>query len=620
MRRIYFDSKGRVRHHEPFWKPWGCMGCLWRVLLFLLLFFIFMFLLSQFRSCSRGNEHNPYNGSDNTEQVLPDMSDDDEIIDRGPGRIVGNRINVLFQAEVGAQRIEEWKTKFKELYPGDEYEILFCDINTKLMSIRVPSDQRQNLIDRLPSQIPDIPFFVFEEEVMTPNYRPSDPIIAADSAYYLQSINAYGAWDYSRGDRLITIAVVDSYFDLNHPEFARATVVQPYNTLSGTSSVTPPDDNNSIEAAHGTMVAGVALGAMDNSVGAAGIAPQCAFMPISTSGNPTTLAMLQGILYAVNHGAQVINLSMGMEVLPLVHDLSVEQQIELARTELLSQEAVWKYVYDMCQKYHITIVSAAGNQDVFTAIDASKRGQNTIKVSATDASGHKARFSNFGNFEPQRVEESTVSAPGVHIYGNLPSSAEGTYVDGTSFAAPIVSGIVALMKSLDYSLSTPEIIDILKRTGKPAGSTIGPQVDAEAALKAVVDNFMPFDSIVSAIRSRRSIDMPTSLLRPSAVVEDSTALAALWGLNLSFDGNQGKVQYYCPSTNQVCEANATFEYNPSDNSVIVNQPELAVDGSASYGPAKFTIKPGINGKAEITEALTDSFRYHYKIFIKKNSR
>jgi len=129
----------------------------------------------------------------------------------------------------------------------------------------------------------------------------------------------------------------------------------------------------------------------------------------------------KGLLFAVNHGAQVVNISAGMSFADEVASWPVDRQIEMARRELLAQEDVWKYVFDMCDKYRVTIVWAAGNENIFTALDASKRGQNTIKVSSVDRDFSKSSFSNFGNFPERRIYESTVSAPGAKVYGELPA-------------------------------------------------------------------------------------------------------------------------------------------------------------------------------------------------------
>lgn len=81
-------------------------------------------------------------------------------------------------------------------------------------------------------------------------------------------------------------------------------------------------------------------------------------MPVSLGLRFGCFAMLQGLLYAINHGAQVVNISAGMSFTDAMANMSVEQQIEIARREFRDQEAVWKYVFDMADKFYVTIVWA----------------------------------------------------------------------------------------------------------------------------------------------------------------------------------------------------------------------------------------------------------------------
>lgn len=636
MKRIHFDSTGKVHKHYFFWQPWGCGGCLLRTIGFLILLLIFLFLLSQFRSCSHSR------GASSSDFTLPDTAavsnpetvppiNEDDIIDEDGRRIMGNRLNVLFKAEVGREGIESWIEHFNNLYPGDEYQVLFCDVNTKLMSLQVPSEERRNMMTALPVQIPDIPFIVFEEEVMNVGYTPSDPSIAAGEtggSWHLAAVDAFDGWDYTKGSDVVTVAVVDSYFDLSNPEFANTSIVSPYSVSTGTSDVQSPEfdpANPDLVIAHGTMVANLALGGMDNGHGTAGIAPECNFMPISLSNRFGCLAMLQGILYAINHQAQVINVSAGISVLDEVRSWPVEQQIAASRQLMLPQQTVWKYVFDMCADYDVTIVWAAGNEDIFTAIDASKRGNTTIKVSATDANGNKAEFSNFGNFAEQNIYESTVSAPGAQVYGELPGG-QAMAVDGTSFSAPIVAGAVGLMKSLDISLSTAEIIDILQRTGVPSGdTTIGPRIQIGAALDAVVDAFLPFDTLAAICRGElRPYDVvfPTTLKRPLRLPDsdDTAALPPLVQLSFRFAGGaDGKVYYTsvdAPSAPWVADIKMTLV---NDSTIRIVQSEDAVSaGRSNFDSAEFTVVPDEGGKAFIKEIVSESVPSRYTPFIKKH--
>lgn len=636
MKRIHFDGTGPVWWHYPFWKPWGCLGCIGRLLLFLLLLFIFLLLLSQFRRCS---DNRYRDGSEAVDTVvideqtpvsdqLPPINDDDVIDDDQGRRIVSNRLNVLFQAEVGADDIQRWINIFDSIYPTDDYRVIFCDINTKLMALEVPPERRRELIAELPEQIPDIPFLVFEEGVMDMGYTPRDPAARdADKSWHLNAIDAFRAWDTTKGSDKVIVAVVDSYFDLGNPELRGRAVVHPYNVWDGSDNVAVPSSydpgNPDPEICHGTMVASLAIGAMDNNHGSAGIAPQCTFMPISLGTRFGCLAMLQGLLFAVNHGAQVVNISAGMSFAREVQSWPVDRQIASAQRELLEQENVWKYVFDMCQKYYVTIVWAAGNENIFTALDASKRGANTIKVSAVDRNLAKTDFSNFGNFADRNIFESTVSAPGFQVYGELPGGGSMP-VDGTSFSAPIVTGCVGLMKSLDPTLTTPEIIDVFKATGRPvaANSTIGPIVQIGAALEKVADSFTPYSELKSALGSlSEATRYRTTLMRPLQQADaDSTVLPPLVNLWFTFEpGGRGTV-HYSPNIHPENEWTAAISYSIGANKITIVQPDQANvagnDGIASFNSAAFTITPDSGGKAIISTIESESIPAEYTPYIK----
>ena len=104
-------------------------------------------------------------------------------------------------------------------------------------------------------------------------------------------------------------------------------------------------------------------------------------------------------------------------------------------------------------------------------------------MSAVDRHLKRADFSNFGNFRDKGLYESTISAPGVDIFGALPDNKYGAW-PGTSFSAPIITGVVALIKSQNKDLTTQQIIKILQSTGKPVSGApeIGNLVQIKDAL------------------------------------------------------------------------------------------------------------------------------------------
>ena len=148
-----------------------------------------------------------------------------------------------------------------------------------------------------------------------------------------------------------------------------------------------------------------------------------------------------------------------------------------------AQEKMWDYVFQLAEKRNVTIVWAAGNSNCYAAMDASKRNANTVRVSAVGKDLKKAKFSNFGNFKELDLHESTISAPGVDIWGALPGNSYDAW-PGTSFSAPIITGVIALIKSQNKDLTTAQIINILQSTGKPVDGAphIGNLVQIKDAL------------------------------------------------------------------------------------------------------------------------------------------
>lgn len=626
MKRIHFDSKGPVKWHYFFWQPWGCGGCLARAAGFMLLLALFLFLLSQFRSCRDHNEDAAaYDPTAPVSVVVPPINEDD-VIDDGGRPVVGNRLNVLFGAETGQADYEAWVTRFKELYPDSVYQVLFYDPNTKLMSIQVEAERRQEIMAALPQQIPDIPFLVFEEEVMEGGARPNDPVFGhEDHAYYFNMIKAQQAWDLTMGSQDVIVAIVDSYFDLQNVEFADTRIVAPYSVARGDSIVDLPAEYNPQNPdgvlAHGTMVAAMAVGATNNGRASAGMAPSCRLMPISLSKTFGSLAMLQGVLYAINHRAQVINISAGVAFTDEINSLPPEAQIELARTELLGQQVVWDYVYDMAARNFVTIVWAAGNEDVFCAMDASKRNANTIRVSAVDATMSKAEFSNYGNFPEQNLYESTVSAPGVSVPGLVPKTTGYMLVDGTSFSAPIVTGCVGLVKSLDPTLATTEIVDLLQSTGvQPRGaeaSTIGPIVQIGPALEKLYTTFMSFDDF------RQAISSGSGSLKCACITylngQDPTALPPIYEIEIIPTGpNTGKIKYF-DNREQQSVSEGTYTAEVSDGNVVLTQQATTpVSGEIRFSPGTFTVSANERGKA-VVSVESESWDATSPFLVKSNS-
>jgi subtilisin family serine protease len=172
----------------------------------------------------------------------------------------------------------------------------------------------------------------------------------------------------------------------------------------------------------------------------------------------TTSSILDGIFYALKNDANVINMSLGIDLSSAYGNLTEEQQKTYAKTIYKDEAAMWNEVYEIADKDGVVIVQAAGNSSVIAALDPMKRSKISIIVGASDRNKKIAKFSNFG-------EEVDIYAPGVNIYSSVPNQQFKT-MDGTSMASPIVAGCIALLKSMNNNLSTTEIKQLINDTAE----------------------------------------------------------------------------------------------------------------------------------------------------------
>lgn len=506
MKTIFFwnqFNKGRT----PFLQPWGCFGCLGRLLLFIILLLLLLLLLSLFRKCESSNIGSDSNGSDSTEirwnepiangeeiglpspdqNVLPPF---EETIPNpendGATEIYPNLLYVIFDSEADDETFKAFAKKFSSLYPSPEHKIQYYNTGSKTAVLDVPENKRDEICQKLPGQISEVEFLVVPVEVMTQyaEVTPNDPAFKdANKSWYFKPIQAQEAWGITQGSSDIIVGIVDSYMDLNHPELKGDRCLYPYSVINGNSDVSPRAGAPADYAGHGTLVTAVAVGNANNNAGSSGIAPKCKFIPVSMGETINTITEVEGLLYCMYHGASVINLSCGADFPESITTMPLEEQIAFSEQYGKPQEKMWNYVFQLAEKRNVTIVWAAGNENCFDAMDTSKRNPNTIRVSAVDRNLKKANFSNFGNFAEKSLYESTISAPGVDIWGALPNNTYDAW-PGTSFSAPIITGVVALIKSQNKDLTTKQIIKILQGTGKPVAGApeIGNLVQIKDAL------------------------------------------------------------------------------------------------------------------------------------------
>jgi subtilisin family serine protease len=263
------------------------------------------------------------------------------------------------------------------------------------------------------------------------------------------------------GDTSVVVAVIDDGFDLKHKEFKGTHIVNRYNVEQDNTRVF-----SSAEIIHGTHVAGLALANANNNSGGSGVAPNCSFMPVQIgNGQPffTMTDVVDGVLYALNNGADVINMSLGKAYGEELQGKSPSELEQIINSSGKDEEKFWKELFKLADKKNAFIVLAGGNEDLLIGLDPMQRSDEVLKVVAVDEQYRKAGFSNY--CKNCMGKNTYVSAPGVNIFSTVPGN-QFESMQGTSMAAPIVTGAIALMKSANPRLKNKEIFKILRQSSK----------------------------------------------------------------------------------------------------------------------------------------------------------
>ncbi|KKQ51327.1 hypothetical protein A2865_03090 [Candidatus Woesebacteria bacterium RIFCSPHIGHO2_01_FULL_39_17] len=273
--------------------------------------------------------------------------------------------------------------------------------------IQVPKGEFSNAAKTLKKNI--FVEYVEQDFIAETQEMPNDPYFP--NQWGLEKINAKGGWDKSHGLNSIDVAIVDTGVNNSHPDLAgkiSASVNCIYSSCPGFTTNDPDG--------HGTHVAGIAAGITNNSQGIAGLLWEGRIMSVKAlddTGNGYYSWIANGIVWAADNGAEVINLSLGGN--------SNSSTLANAVTYAWNKGSV--------------LVAAAGNSSS-TSPKYPAYFSNVIAVSATDQNDAKAYFSNYGSW----VE---LAAPGVSILSTYENGYE--YLSGTSMATPFVSGLAALI-------------------------------------------------------------------------------------------------------------------------------------------------------------------------------
>lgn len=287
-----------------------------------------------------------------------------------------------------------------------------------------------------------------------PLFQPDDPTAQAGTggqAPILDKIKAYQGWDVTQGDTSVMIGILDTGVDILHPDLVANAAhnyadpingvdddhngfVDDYNGYDISNNDNDPRPDGSVT--HGTQVASISSATFNNGLGVAGLAGQCRYLAVKVYG--TRFTGYEGILYATDRGCKVINLSWGNNGYP--------SQFE-------------QDVINYATGHNVIVVAAAGNTPgILRFYPASYRG--VVSVGFTQISDDRASASTVS-------PEITVMAPGLDVFGITASGTYGNIGGGSSYAAPMVSALAALVVSAAPAMKPYEIIDLIRYGADP---------------------------------------------------------------------------------------------------------------------------------------------------------
>lgn len=267
---------------------------------------------------------------------------------------------------------------------------------------------------------------------------PNDPLFP--DQWGLSKIKSPSSWDISHGLSSINIAIVDTGISASHADLgSKITKAANCTTSSGCILISSAFDDNG----HGSHVAGIASSATNNSTGISGTAYDTSLVSVKvldSNGSGYYSWVANGIVWAADNGAKVINLSLG--------------GTSSSTTLLNAVNYAWNK--------GVVVVAAAGNSN------SSRRFypayySNSIATAATDQNDKKASFSNYGSWVD-------VAAPGVSILSTY-NNGDYAYLSGTSMATPFVSGLAGLVFGANPTWTNSQVRNKIQSTSDAISGT-----------------------------------------------------------------------------------------------------------------------------------------------------
>jgi len=364
-----------------------------------------------------------------------------------PGRDPGpKKDEILVGVSAGQGDVE--KTVAQHV-PGNA-EVVHTNDTLRYAAVKFPSSAdekaKSNFIDAVTSK--DGIKYAEENETLEAQYTPNDPQFG--DQYAPQQVESDAAWDTTLGDSSVTIAVVDTGAQYDHPDLQGNFKSNPgYDFVDNDSDPYPdvPSDEY-----HGTHVSGCAAAVVDNSTGVAGQGNSSLIngRALDENGSGSTSDIADAVEWAADQGADIINMSLGGG----------------------GYTSTMKNAVSYASDNGALPICAAGN-DGSSSVSYPAAYSECVAVSAVDSSENLASFSQYGD----KVE---LCAPGVDVLSTT-TETRGSYerLSGTSMATPVTSGVAGLALA-KWDLTNSELRSHLKNTAKDIGLSSDKQGSGQA--------------------------------------------------------------------------------------------------------------------------------------------
>lgn len=358
----------------------------------------------------------------------------ERVVDEDPQHVpyVAGELIITHRPEAPPEAVDAVGREF-----GAQTEERLPQINARLLSFPEVKNERfqearQQSLARIKQALEQNPVVeaVDYNYLREASYTPNDPRF--DEQWGPKKIRAPQAWEISEGEGM-DVAVVDTGIDSDHPDL-QAKVAAQRNFVTKPESSVAEDDNG-----HGTHVAGIPAAVTNNGTGIAGVCPGCNLLVakvLNANGSGTDADIADGIIWAADNGAEVVNLSLGGpgESTPL------------------------KQAVNYAWRNGAVVAAAAGNSGDDTVMYPAAYA-NAIAVAATNQKDKRASFSTYGSWVD-------AAAPGVKVLSTYLSGGY-KYLSGTSTSAPHVSGLAGLLAA--QGRSAPQIRGIVESTAVDLG-------------------------------------------------------------------------------------------------------------------------------------------------------